>query len=179
MPVTLSRRAPRFSSFHVPQEIRTPFLVRVVSVHPHTLASYDAFGNKVTGGTLLVVLLELCAGGSLQDHHLGGSSHVNGRRDGGDKSYRWLVNVSGYETDQSERMQHRFHERFLEREILPVPVCGHTEPATVSSAEPSTTGRGRYALGRGLEDWVRQVKDRIRLAENVPLRYITSRVISQ
>lgn len=162
MRVTLSRRARHVSSSHVPQEIRSSSLVHVVSVHPHTLASYDAFGNKVTGGTLLVVLLEFCAGGSLQHQYLGGSSDGSGRRDSGERSYHSLMNVSGCETDTRERIQQGLLERLLEREVLPVPLCGHKEPATVSPAESRAAGHRRYALEHCLEDWVRQVKDGIR-----------------
>lgn len=50
------------------QRIRNPFLVRIISAHPHRIATYDQVGEQTIGGAVVVVLVEFCPGGSLQDH---------------------------------------------------------------------------------------------------------------
>lgn len=50
------------------QEIRNPSLVNIKSAHPHRIATYDERGEQTTGDAVVLVLVEFCAGGSLEDY---------------------------------------------------------------------------------------------------------------
>ncbi|CAM9362061.1 unnamed protein product, partial [Scytosiphon promiscuus] len=50
------------------QEIRNPYLVKMRSAHSHRIATYDERGVQTTGGTMVLVQAEFCAGGSLEEH---------------------------------------------------------------------------------------------------------------
>lgn len=43
-------------------------MVKVHSAHPHRIATYDERGVQTTGGEVVLVLLEFCPGGSIEDH---------------------------------------------------------------------------------------------------------------
>ena len=42
--------------------------MKVHSAHPHRIATYDERGVQTTGGEVVLVLLEFCPGGSIEDH---------------------------------------------------------------------------------------------------------------
>lgn len=115
----------------VAQEIRNQSLVRVKSAHPHRIATYDEFGEQTTGGTVVLILVEYCAGGSLQQHLQLLTTQSGGGRGGNELSDTWgSISRGGRKT----------------RGACAAGVRGSGE------AVPTTGG-----LARRLEVWVRQV----------------------
>lgn len=64
--------------------------MKVHSAHPHRIATYDERGVQTTGGEVVLVLLEFCPGGSIEDHLalLRGTTQTAGARGGGDETTR-------------------------------------------------------------------------------------------
>lgn len=62
-------------------------MVRVHSAYPHRIATYDERGVQTTGGEVVLVLLEFCPGGSIEDHlvQLRSVTETTASRGGGDR----------------------------------------------------------------------------------------------
>lgn len=63
--------------------------MKVHSAHPHRIATYDERGVQTTGGEVVLVLLEFCPGGSIEDHlgQLRGVTETMTFRAGGDRDH--------------------------------------------------------------------------------------------
>ncbi|CBJ27288.1 Serine/threonine-protein kinase Nek3 (NimA-related protein kinase 3) [Ectocarpus siliculosus] len=142
------------------QEIRNPYLVKIHSAHPHRIATYDERGVQTTGGKVVLIQAEFCAGGSLQNHLnlLLGSS---GETSTAGRSFDREVERRKVYTPEAESMLKAEEEEKKRRKATNAPSSTANKIAgrSVPWREPlGTRGAAQGGtLSQRLEVWVRQV----------------------
>lgn len=142
------------------QEIRNPYLVKMHSAHPHRIATYDERGVQTTGGKVVLIQAEFCAGGSLQNHLnlLLGSS---GKTSTAERSFDREVERRKVYTPEAESML-KAEEEKKRRKARNAPSSTDNKIAGRSAPRREPLGAGGAAQGdtlsQRLEVWVRQVK---------------------
>ncbi|CAM9326541.1 unnamed protein product, partial [Ectocarpus sp. 12 AP-2014] len=142
------------------QEIRNPYLVKMHSAHPHRLATYDERGVQTTGGKVVLIQAEFCAGGSLQNHLnlLLGSS---GETSAAGRSVDREVERRKVYTPEAESMLKAEEEEKKRQKArnAPSPTANKIAGRSVPWREPlGTCGAAQGGtLSQRLEVWVRQV----------------------
>ncbi|CAB1111168.1 unnamed protein product [Ectocarpus sp. CCAP 1310/34] len=142
------------------QEIRNPYLVKMHSAHPHRIATYDERGVQTTGGEVVLIQAEFCAGGSLQNHLnlLLGSS---GETSTAGRSFDREVERRIVYTPEAESMLKAEEEEKKRQQArnAPSPTANKIAGRSVPWREPLGTGGAAQGgtLSQRLEVWVRQV----------------------
>ncbi|CAM9605383.1 unnamed protein product [Ectocarpus sp. 13 AM-2016] len=142
------------------QEIRNPYLVKMHSAHPHRIATYDERGVQTTGGKVVLIQAEFCAGGSLQNHLnlLLGSS---GETSTAGRSFDREVERRKVYTPEAESMLKAEEEEKKRQKArnAPSPTANKIAGRSVPWREPlGTRGAAQGGtLSQRLEVWVRQV----------------------
>ncbi|CAM9350037.1 unnamed protein product [Ectocarpus fasciculatus] len=141
------------------QEISNPYLVKMHSAHPHRIATYDERGVQTTGGKVVLIQAEFCAGGSLQNHLnlLLGSS---GKTSTAGRSFDREVERRKVYTPEAEAMLKAEEEEKKRRKARNAPAAtAKIAGRSVPRREPlGASGAGQGGtLSQRLEVWVRQV----------------------
>lgn len=148
------------------------------SAHPHRIATYDERGVQTTGGKVVLIQAEFCAGGSLQNHLnlLLGSS---GKTSTAGRSFDREVERRKVYTPEAEAMLKAEEEEKKRRKARNAPAStAKIAGRSVPRREPlGASGAGQGGtLSQRLEVWVRQVSaNRIECGETLELKQVDAK----